>query len=125
MAKSKEGLPFDKKGGRIVVQLRLLKSVAYINLSPQAKVLMLLLHVHWRNERPVGFGLREAQELIPCSRKLASRAFKELQSAGFIEMVDESVFCRRSQSKARTWRLTWLPFKSSAPTNDWEKTDAK
>lgn len=121
MAKKKKSLPFDGRGGTVVIQRRLLESGAYLGLSAQAKALLHLLHVHWRNDRAVGFGVREAEQKIPCSRKLAMRAFAELQDAGFIVMVDESLFCSRVHSKTRTWRLTWLPWSYLAPTNQWEK----
>jgi len=56
---------------------------------------------------------------------VARRAFHELQDAGFIVMVAESLFCSRTESKTRTWRLTWLPcWRNRAPTNDWEKPSA-
>lgn len=114
-------LPFDKKGGVVVVQRRLLSSPAYLGLTAQAKVLMMLLQRHWSASGPVDFGVRQAQEEIPCSKTLAMRAFKELENAGFIVMVDESLFSSRTQSKTRTWRLTWLPcWRHRAPTNDWE-----
>jgi len=121
MAKRKNSLPFDKRGGVVVIQRRLLESAAFLGLSAQAKALLHLLHVHWRPDRPVGFGVREAEDKIPCSRKLAMRAFADLQSAGFIVMVDESLFCSRTESKTRTWRLTWLPWNHQPPTNQWEK----
>lgn len=118
----KNTLPFDKKGGAVVIQRRLLSSDAYLNLTPPAKVLMMLMQRHWTPGGPIGFGVRQAQEEIPCSRTTAMRAFRELQEAGFIVLVDESLFCSRAQSKTRTWRLTWLPcWRNRAPTNDWEK----
>jgi len=27
----------------------------------------------------------------------------------------------KTQSKARSWRLTWLPYGFDPPTNNWEK----
>ena len=121
MAK-KKGLPFDSRGGVVTIQRRLLKSRSYLALPPQAKVLITLLQRHWTPNGPVAFGVRQAEEEIPCSRALAMRSFNELVEAGFIEMVDESLFCSRTQSKSRTWRLTWMPcWRNRAPTNDWEK----
>lgn len=114
-------LPFDKRGGRIVLRTQMLESQAFLDLSPQAKVLLLLLQVQWRPDRAVGYGIREAEQKIGCSRKIAMRAFSELREAGFIRMVDESLFCSRMHSKTRTWHLTWLPRGYSKPTNDWEK----
>lgn len=117
----KPKLPFDKAGGVLVIQRRLLASDAYLRLSPQAKVLLLLMQRHWTANGPVGFGIRQAEKEIPCSNKLAIRAFRDLQAVGFIVMVDESLFCDRANSKTRTWRLTWMPcWRNRAPTNDWE-----
>jgi hypothetical protein len=121
MAK-KSRLPFDKTGGVVVTQRRLLTSSAYLRLSAQAKVLMTLMQRHWTPAGPIGFGVRQAQQEIPCSRTLALRVFDELMEAGFIVMEDESLFCSRSESKTRTWRLTWMPcWNNRAPTNDWER----
>jgi hypothetical protein len=121
MAKGANSLPFDKRGGAVTIQRRLLKSGAYLGLSPQAKVLMHQMQVHWRADKPIGFGVREAAATIPCSTKVAMRAFNELREAGFIKLVDESLFCSRVESKTRTWRLTWLPWAYREPSNDWEK----
>lgn len=113
-------LPFDRREGVIVQCKALLNSEAYLSLSSQAKVLMTLLHSQWRNDRPVGYGVREAQRKIPCAKGTARRAFNELEDNGFIEKIDESLFNSRTGSKSRTWRLTWLPYKDLPPTNDWE-----
>jgi len=121
MARNKSKLPFDSKGGVVSIQRRLLKSPAYLGLSAQAKVLMTLMQRHWTAANPVGFGIRQAMSEIPCSDKIAMRAFRELEEAGFIVKEDDSLFCSRTQSKTRTWRLTWLPcWRNRPPTNDWE-----
>jgi hypothetical protein len=122
MAKNKSRLPFDKNGGTLVTQRRLYSSSSWLQLSPQAKVLMILMQRYWTPMGPVGFGVRQAEEEIPCSRTLALRVFRELIDGGFIVMVDESLFCSRAQSKTRTWRLTWMPcWNNRASTNDWER----
>lgn len=124
MPSKKPRIEYDGDGGVIRMQRRLLSSPAYLALSPQAKALLHLMHQHWRYTEPVAFGVREAQRLIPCSRKKAMRCFNDLQDGGFIKLVDESLFCSRTQSKARTWRLTWMPFVGVGYTNDWEKRHA-
>lgn len=113
-------LPFDREGGTLVIQLRLRTSNNWETLSAQAKVLLDLLQIHWRNEKPVAYGIREASRKIPCCKTKAIEAFKELESRGFIVKIDESLFNSRTGSKSRTWRLTWLPYKDRPPTNDWE-----
>lgn len=120
--RKKSRLPFDSVGGVVVTQRRLLASPAYLGLSAQAKALITLLQRHWTPAGPVGFGVRQAEQEIPCSRTLAMRVFNELVEAGFIVLVDESLFCSRTQSKTRTWRLTWMPcWNNKAPSNEWEK----
>lgn len=122
MSRKKKGLPFDKDGGTVVIQRRLLSSPAYLGLTPYAKALMMLMQRHWSPAGPVAFGVRQAEDEIPCSRRTAMRTFKELEDTGFIVMIEHSLFCTRTQSKSRTWRLTWMPcWRHRAPTNDWEK----
>lgn len=115
-------LPFDNKGGVVVIQRRLIESTGYLRLSSQAKALIHLMQAHWQGNKPVAYGVREAMEKIPCAKTTAMTAFKELEQGGFIEMIDNAWFDSRTQSKARTWRLTWLPWMGKPPTNDWEKT---
>lgn len=125
MARKKRSLPFDRhEGGVIVIQRRLVESVAYLTLSPQAKALINLLQVHWHNDKPVAYGVREAMAKIPCSKLKARETFTELSEKGFIEMINESWFDSRTGSKSRTWRLTWLPWHGKKPTNDWEKNSS-
>lgn len=120
-SKKKNPLPFDQRGSRIVFRTHFLNSDAYLTLSPQAKVLIQLLQMHWSNFKPVDYGVREALKKIPCAYNTARQAFNELQDRGFIVMVEHSVFSSRMECKSRTWRLTWLPYQSQKPTNEWEK----
>ena len=121
MSKKKGSLPFDKRGGTLAINRRLLNSEAYKFLKPTDKVLMLLLHEQWRNEKPVSYGVREAAKKIPCSINTASKCFTTLQNLGFIECVEQSQFNTRTGSKARDWRLTWLPYQDRPPSNSWEQ----
>jgi hypothetical protein len=114
-------LPFDGRGGVVVLGLRMITSPAYQKLTPYAKQLMVLLQIHWSNDKIVDYGIREAASKIPCSDKTASKAFRELQDRGFITCMNESFFSSRTQSKARGWRLEWLPFNSNPPANTWER----
>ncbi len=124
MARRKKfSLPFDKWGGVIVLPRRMLNSQAFFDLSTPAKALLPFLQMHWCNDKPVDYGVREAMSRLKCSKATAIRVFRELQDKGFIEMVEESFFSSRTQSKTRTWRLTWLPYNSKPPTHEWEKIE--
>lgn len=118
--KKKYTLPFDNSGGVIVLSLRMIKSPTYQNLTSQAKVLMMLLQIHWRNEKLVDYSVREAAEKIPCDPKTARKAFNQLQERGFITCMEFAVFSSRTQSKSRSWRLEWLPFNDRPPVNTWK-----
>lgn len=113
-----------KREGVIALPHSMLQHEKYLGLSAQAKVLMLLLQSHWSVQhpaRPIGFGVREAERNIPCSRRTAMAAFDELQEKGFIEKVEESKFCSRAQSKTRTWRISWASCKGYSATHRWKQ----
>jgi hypothetical protein len=42
-------------------------------------------------------------------------------SAALLLVMQKSLFNSKAGSKAREWRLTWLPFDCKNPTHDWEK----
>lgn len=123
MAKKNKGskLKYDCRGGVMVVSRAMRESYSYQSMSPTAKVLMDLLQMQWRNDRPVAYGVREAGQKIGCKPETAGKAFKVLQERGFIVCETESLFNSRTGSKAREWRLTWMPFDFRNPTHDWEK----
>lgn len=122
MAKNKKPkLNFDQRGGVIVVSRFMRESSAYEAMPASAKVLMDLLQMQWRNDKPVAYGVREAAQKIGCTANTASKAFITLQERGFIVCDTESLFNSRTGSKAREWRLTWMPFFDKKPTHDWEK----
>ena len=114
-------IPFDKRGGVVVLSLRMIKSESYLSLSPQAKVLITLMQSNWRNEKHVDYGVREATQKIPCAKGTAMKAFKQLEDRGFITLKDESLFSSRTECKSRTWQLEWMPFNDRKPTNKWEE----
>lgn len=105
----------------MVVSRSMRESKVYESMPPAAKVLMDLLHLQWRNDKLVAFGVREAAKKIGCAVNTASVAFNILQDRGFIVCENESLFNSKTGSKAREWRLTWMPFFDKDPTHEWEK----
>lgn len=120
MARKKNALPFDRRGSVVTIRRQMLESEAYSALSLAARCLVWELQIHWRNDKPVDFGIRKAADRLNCDKRVAMRALKELRDAGFIQLEDESLFNSRTGSRARSWILTWLPFRDRAPSNDWE-----
>lgn len=120
-AKKRFKQPFDKRGRVLVMSTYLLNHKQYLTLMAAAKVLMLFLQEHWRPDKYVDFGVREAAQKIPCDPKTARKAFDQLQERGFITCMEYAFFSSRTESKSRSWRLEWLPFNDQPPTNTWEK----
>jgi len=126
MAKYKKSpLPFDDRGGKVVVSRAMIESPVFETMPANAKVLMQLLQTQWRNDRAVSYGVREAAAKIGCTPNTASTAFKILQERGFIVCDAESLFNSKTGSKPREWRLTWMPFEGEKPSHDWEKWRAE
>lgn len=119
--RKKPKLGYDRRGGVLVVSRAMRESPVYETMPANAKVLMDLLQLQWRNDRPVAYGVREAAKKIGCKPETAGKAFKILQEHGFIVCANESLFNSRTGSKTRDWRLTWMPFMNKDPTHDWEK----
>ena len=113
-------IPFDIRGGVIVMYRYMLNHESYLTLSPQAKVLVNLLQQHWRNEKEVDYGTREAAQKIPCVKTTAMKSFNQLEVRGFITCVTPAMFSSRTESKARTWKLEWMPFCDRKASNKWE-----
>lgn len=103
------------------MRLDMINSQAYRSLTATQQALLPLLQVHWKNYAPVSYGVRQASQKLKCSHKTAINAFKALQDRGFIICLNESLFNSRNGSKARDWRLTWMPYQFNFPSNQWEK----
>lgn len=121
MARKKPKLGYDQRGGVLAVSRAMRESSTYESMPPVAKVLMDLLQLQWRNDKPVAYGVREAAKKIGCKPDTVGKAFKILRERGFIVCVNESLFNSKTGSKTREWRLTWMPFEWKNPTHDWEK----
>ena len=121
MAKKKPRLGYDQRGGVMAVSREMRESTVYESMPSTAKVLMDLLHMQWRNEKPVAYGVREAAQKIGCTKDTAAKAFKVLLDRGFIVCFEQSSFNSKTGSKTRDWRLTWMPFDYKNPTHNWEK----
>jgi hypothetical protein len=122
MSKKKK-FPLDTRGGVLLVSRAMREQDVYVSMPPTAKVLMDLLQMQWRDDRPVAYGVREASNKIHCNVKTACIAFKILEQRGFIYCAEESLFNSRTGSKVREWRLTWMPYMDREPTHNWEKWD--
>jgi len=66
--------------------------------------------------------VRQAAGLLNVGKSTAARALKDLSAKGFIFPVDESNWFNGT---ARSYRLTWQPYKGHEATNEWNKYQEK
>ncbi len=101
----------------IMIDVDMIRSAAYLDLSGNAAKLLNLIQTHWRMYEPIAYSVTEAQKRIGCSRGKAHEALRELESHGFIKLMLEGHF---SKQLARKWRLTYREFSDQKPTNEWQ-----
>jgi hypothetical protein len=93
---------------------RILNSNAYRALNPNARTLLVeLISLHnGENNGSIWLSVRDATARMGLAdTAAASRAFDDLQTLGFIEITKDADFRVKASdtSRARCWRLTWLP----------------
>jgi len=117
MAKRKS-LKYKHPGGVLGVPREVVRSRVYLDMSSNAQVLMIHLQDVWKDYEPViHYSTRRVINILGVSAGTASKAFKELEEHGFIQMAEEGDWLN---GKAREWRLTWLTANGREPTNDWK-----
>jgi len=107
----------------------ILKSEAYRSLDTVARCLLteLVMIETGRNNGSLWLSIKDATDRIGLSdARPAMRAFEDLQDRGFVKMTKEAHFAIKAAetSRARCWRLTWLPYANKGPTNEWETYSA-
>jgi len=117
-----QDIRFDKRGNKVItINKRMMQSRNYLTLSSAARSLMIMMHTHWQPNKYTDYGVREAAENLGSSQRTAMRVFDELQTRGFIVCMITSSFSSRTNSKTRSWNLTWLPYIKGDPTHEWEE----
>jgi len=117
MAKAKPPR-YKYPGGVLGVPREVIRSGAYLDMSSNAQVLMVHLQDVWKDYEPViHYSTRRVVNILGVSAGTASKAFKELEEHGFIQMAEESDW---QNGRAREWRLTWLTANGREPTNEWK-----
>lgn len=107
------------RGERFVrLEFYLLKSLAWLTMSPPAKALYIEVCARYNgmNNGTISFSVREALA-IGLSRSAAGRAFEELQERGFLRVAREANFNLKTK-EARLWRLTAFPAFGHHATKD-------
>lgn len=110
----------------------LLLSPAYRSLTPNARVLLTELTAMdvGDNNGSLWMSVRDAAARMGlASKDAASKAFEELNRAGFIRLTKDAHFSVKAAdtSRARCWRLTWLHAPGTGKTDEWQSfmpTDA-
>lgn len=108
---------------------RILTSAAYRSLAPNTRSLLVELAMleNGSNNGSIYLSVTDAAARMGVAdHHTASAAFKDLEEGGFIERTSEAHFAIKASeaSRARTWRLTWLPGPGrKAPSWDFNKRE--
>ena len=95
-------------------------SLAWRSLSGPAVKLYIELRSRYNgsNNGDLSVSLDEAARLLGLGKATVSRAFKELESKGFIKMNQPGEWYRR---RATTYVVTDRPYNDHPPRNTWQK----
>jgi hypothetical protein len=120
------------KGRFVRLDHSLLSSPAYRAATPKARALLIELAMmeNSRNNGTLFLSVRDAADRMGVADLHAARAaIDELIGLGFIEITREAHFAIKAGdgSRARGWRLTWLPVpsESKGPTHDYQRYQAR
>jgi hypothetical protein len=95
-------------------------SAAWLDLSGNAVKLLVFLAA-WEDGTNNGeffMSWRDAAAGIGVSKRTAGKLFDELEAHGFIVPIAKGYFTVK-HGPATKWRLTWVPWASRGPTNEW------
>jgi hypothetical protein len=97
----------------------LTRSKQFLRLKPVSKCLIFQLNDAYIpiSRENISVSVVNAAKWIGCNKDTAAKAFKELESAGFIKLLEHHIWQR---CKARVYRLTWRQFKGREPTDEWK-----
>ena len=88
----------------------------------RALLLELVMMENGKNNGSLWLSVKDAVDRLGITdARPAIRSFELLQLVGLIAMTKEAHFSIKASetSRARCWRLTWLPFDGKPPSNDW------
>lgn len=104
---------------------RIINSEAYRSLDCVARALLVELSAreNGKNNGSLWLSSKDATDLLGLSDERAVlRAFDDLQERGLIALTKDAHFAVKAgeTSRARCWRLTWIWWEKSGPSNDWQ-----
>lgn len=80
-----------------------------------------------KNNGSIWLSTKDATDRLGMTdQRPAMRGFENLQDRGLVKMTKEAHFSVKAAetSRARCWRLTWLPSQGGAASNEWERYSA-
>ena len=97
--------PLKRKGGYIMRHEKMLESPAYRDLKPPARCLLEEFQRKFRPSRQgrLSISVKNAACLVGVTKSTISKAFRELESHGFIKLTRGELW---QQRKAGQWKST-------------------
>lgn len=120
MSKRKnKSLKACRSGGWSPMYHDVFRSKAFESLKPQSKCLFFLMQDNFipDSRERISVSVMNAAKRIRCHKDTAAMAFKQLESFGFIRLLEHHQW---QKCKARVYRLTWRQFEGREPTDEWK-----
>ncbi len=98
-----------------------------LDLVARCQLLELVMIENGKNNGSLWLGVQDSTDRLGLAdARPAMRAFDDLQDRGFTRMTKDAHFSVKAAetSRARCWRITWLPFDGAPPTNEWRNYQA-
>jgi hypothetical protein len=111
---------FLRKGGYFSMDRGVYDSPAYTSLSCTERAVLEGLNYYYvpGNREVIAMSARRLAKKVCINKDTAAKSLKRLAEVGFIQVVDESDWIN---GRARTYRLTFKPYKGRDPSDEWSK----
>ncbi len=117
MAKNKTKL-FQREGGYFSMERAVYWSESFKSLTAIDRVVIFHLTSYYIPNRveKIAMSSRRLAAEVGINKDTAAKSLKRLTEAGFLSIVSESMWL---YGRARSYRLTFKPFKGRIPTDEW------
>lgn len=115
----------DKEGRFVRLPHAVLESEAYrsLDLTARSMLVEIVMLENGKNNGSLWLSIIDGKDRLGIAdARPAMRAFDDLVDRGLLRMTKEAHFSIKSAeaSRARCWRITWLPWDGKRASNEWQ-----
>ena len=121
MASGKTKL-FQRPGGYFTMERAVYWSEPFQSLTPIDRMVIFHLTSYYIPNRveSIAMSSRRVANELGINKDTAAKSLRRLTDTGFLDIVSESMWL---YGRARSYRLTFKPYKGRIPTDEWARND--